>query len=1227
MAEDRFAALRKLAESRATAAEPPKGSGVWGGVDLDAVIASQNANAPTGIRGFVADNLDNPVTRGAMTALNWLGTGKSYIASGLKETGDLLNQIAPDAFIGERSGNEGWDAPSWEDFKRQGSEGYGFGDVIEASQPDAPYWAKVAGGIAGDIIIDPLTYIAPFGKAALVGKGAVAEAYRSGARNVLAEALGTAAEQAGLQGDAAVQQLVKQAGLRGRGALTQSALARSGMTAEKLQQLGIENVGRKFLGKTFSGKGARGLTNVIEGTKGFAKQALGDNAGARFYRMARFGDRANKRALTDLLRNADTPAEKAMMASVISAKSKGAVRRASRWGDDWLHKTAARFKDSGVYGISDDAAVDLTHRVEAGLLDQADAVTGRSIFDETGVEMRDTFGVPLEMNIPNYVPHIITDNARRLSAGNQQLQEFISRIDDVAFFLKKRLDTRSIKEINDESMRLFNVKVLEDDFRDLVAIYLGSAQKQVERQIVQQGLVDAGIAVEKPFVRKLSAEQEAARQTVVKQVKQARNDVTVALSSGRKVRASSLSQVRKEVAGQRKNVMKKLDVLRKQMAASEAKYSGAARRLAGAEALVRDLEKTVADLRVVARGSRGSAKANLLGRIKRAEAALVAARKDLVLQSKKISKTVPEPLERLAKLKPLLDQIDAAEAKVAALGDDLVKLDEAILPLGARSAAGETAFRLANTPYEMLQREVASSGEILADVGPLLADQQQIRGLLDDAVTKLTAVLDSTKGPYKGVDAAVLQEHIDESMRIIDSLSDPALRQEFGPVVDILRAQNEQALLYDVTAATRGKDVLSMEEVLSTMSKPEFGEVIEYSLEKGWREMADKYQVPTWVDDILATQIKLANPEVWGDFVTRFRKIQNVWKGMATSRPGFVTRNMVSSTFNMYLEAGGESLQFLDDFAKFVRIRAKNPENYLEVAASKGLKDLDLLDDAFSAVTGSGSGQVANEFLTTLGRSKTWNPFTADFGGYRAIRTANEAWETTVRGAHALAVLKRGGTVDQAVDVLSKWHFNYRDLSSFDRKMKTFAAPFWSFWSNNMALQAYIWTHELPKLSRTVMNVKRNMERGQESDRDVPYYIADQMLFGTSIDPSGVSQYRDIGLPSMQYVGDIAGLYRNPAGTVANMIGPSVKMPLEALFRESMTTGKEYSGIRDYFGQNWQGFVPLYANAERIAQIADPEATDKGRAALLSFLTGIGTRTVTPRSRSYERLRQSEENG
>lgn len=1222
MAEDRFAALRKLAESRATATEPPSGSGPWGGVDLDAVIASQEANAPTGVSGFVAEHLDNPVTRGALTALNWLGTGKSYIASGLKETGDLLNQIAPDAFIGERSGNEGWDEASWEDFKRQGSEGYGFGDVIEASQPDAPYWAKVAGGIAGDIIIDPLTYVAPFGKAAVVGKGAVAEAYRGGARNVLAETLARSAQQAGLEGDLAIQQLVKNAGLRGRGALTKSGLARAGVSAEQLNKLGIENVGRKFLGKTFTGKGAAAITNVFENTKGVAKQALGNTGAAKFYRMLRMGDRANKRALTDLLRNSGTDAKRAFQAALASGDSKNAVRVAARWSEDWLHKSAAWFKESGVYGISDDAAIDLTHRVEAGLLDQADAAVGRRIFDESGQSMINDFQVPLEMSIPNYVPHIVSDEARSLSVNNPKLQEFISRIDDEAFFLKKRLDTRTIKEINDESMASFGVKVLEDDFRDLVGIYLGSAGKQVERTVLQNNLVKSGIAVERPFERALSAEQEAARDTLVKQVKQARADVTVALSNGRKVRASGLRQVRKEVASQRKSVMKKLNALRTEIAASEAKQAAAARRLAGSEALVRDLEKTVADLQVVARGSRGSAKANMLGRIKRAEEALVKARKDLKLQTKQISKTVPEPLARLERLRPLLDQVDAAEAKLVALGDDLAKLDEAILPLGARSTAGETAYRLAKTPYDILQREVASSGEMLADVGPLLADQQQMRALLDDTVSKLTTILDNTKGSYKGIDTAVLREHIDESIKVIDSLSDPAMREQFGPIVDVLLAQHQQALLFDATAAMRGQSAMSLEKMLATMNKPDFGEVIDYGLEKGWREMAGKYQVPSWVDDILATQIKLADPEVWGKFASKYRKALGVWKAAATMRPGFVTRNMVSSAFNMYLEAGGESLKFIDDFAKFARIRAKYPDNYLEQAAKQGLKDVDLLDDAFSAVAGSGSGQIANEFVTNLGRSKTFNPFSTEFGGYRAIRTANEAWETTVRGAHALAVLKRGGTIDQAVDVLSKWHFNYRDLSKFDRVMKATPFPFWSFFSNNIALQAHIWTHELPKLSRTVMNAKRNMERDQPSEKDAPSYIANQMLFGGSIDPSGVSKYYDIGIPSMQYVGEMATLYENPMAFLSGGLGPAVKMPLEALVRKDLVTGKEYEGIRDYFGQNWKSILPPLSNADRIAKIVDDETSDKGRAALLSFLTGIGTRTVTPQSRSFARRDQ-----
>lgn len=1769
---------------------------------LEELAAAKRAQAePTGLAGIAYDMNKNILGKAALKALMAIDAPRSLMVSAVNEGADLLSELTgygklpqvtqygenmpeADQFKGwteeekeayRRAGNPLADGDaSFGDLFRQAGDHVGFGDVLEASAPDAPQWAKVAGGIAGDVLLDPLTYVAATGKAAVKigGEGAEAaaelglkEAYKQGTRNGLADVLAQVAEKQGLGANDAIQELVKGVTNKGRGGLSDTALRAAGVTADDLGKLGIEGIGRQFGNKVFTGKFAKGWTSAMESAKGYAKAHIGGSFIGRYGREIRFTNKAMQKNLTDIMRTLDAPAKKVYQAALASGVAKRARMNAARWGTDWLHTAGKRFKDvDGFTKLNKDSRIGITHAIEDEVVgdNAVDTVVGL-IHDigfgpkgmtAMGVQVQDTFG-------RKYVPHISTREARNLAGSNNDFAIFMSGLDDQAWFMRKRLDTRTIREINEESMQRFGIKALEDDITDIMGIFMASAEKQVERQAVQEGLQKSGLMLDNEFRKLLSpqqevlkAELEAARDSIADQAK-------VALANGVRIRRKALNQTAKKIRDLRSKAMTELATANKKLADAEAKAAKIAKRvdtltndtlpalraeidrLQGAvaaakgsqkrslsaklgrartafntavterDALVKKYARTVdvtrlqtrlddaiakrqaaeveartlfpdaeakpqtvaaapepvaavgppvqavpeppvtpeplvapqpaavmpepLDPQIVARQQELTAKVSefeaaatkvmddwkaeraalrterdaLQGEFMAANAALpapepkatnkvdyysfetardaekaavdaldrtayneaVAAHdalkvdidqrkavlrgdtpaapagspeeiaalraaldekqkayyaanaddiarfedeefnaswkaaekarqaaedalerqkdkyRDAVRSWEKFDPTGPAPdvkdygfakleadlaaaeealkpfvelrlrlqdenplyvefqqmrkdlrtlmdggapapkkaqagtlaadRERLAtkrqmdaldaelaaaekrvnaernklilraddaakkarkgwndahdpkllaarkeqqaltartapKAKKVFtpeqkaqidaieariaegealakEQVAAAKAELAAVKDELKAVTKTVKDHAAATKAAtpkpapapkpvapkpapkpvveppavqmvvdpaeqaaveqarakfiaahdkavaraQKALEDAGNKNVFAQQEIADAmaavtnaelrlathqadldklatlgvkeflstdeqkylkwldttaakssknlqkdAALLATEQTLIADTNQLRGTLQSMIDEFNTAGSKLNTKYTNADHAVMSDHINETVRVIDQLSDPAVRAELGPVADLLSAQEQQALMWDIIGGNARVTEAEMDRMLKVMASDDFKEVIEYAAKApdGWTLVGEKHKVPNWLNDAMSAQITLHKPDVWSDFTDAMRKTQNVWKAMATSRPGFVLRNIVSSMFSMYLEAGVASMKNLKRMNEFWMTRQKHPEDYMQRLANRGMTNLKEMDDAFSAVSGSGSGQVVSEFTTEIGHGLSAKPWSQDFALYRGVRSVNERAESVIRATHAYTVMERGGTAVQAMDVLNKWHFNYRDLTKFDRRMKDFI-PFWSFFSNNIALQAHIFTHELPKLNRTVMNIKRNTERGQDESQ-LPDYMQGQMLFGGNPDGAGTQRFIDAGLPSMQFISDAGTLQNRPLALIGGMASPLISLPAQALFNRDTLTGRGWDGPKDFaLNKLLPSALPYAGHYNRVS---DPSSRDE---ALISLITGAGVREVDAQDKYWARKRAYEE--
>jgi hypothetical protein len=252
-------------------------------------------------------------------------------------------------------------------------------------------------------------------------------------------------------------------------------------------------------------------------------------------------------------------------------------------------------------------------------------------------------------------------------------------------------------------------------------------------------------------------------------------------------------------------------------------------------------------------------------------------------------------------------------------------------------------------------------------------------------------------------------------------------------------------------------------------------------------------------------------------------------------------------------------------FSRYMTKLQKDPEAARAWALKTfGPEQAERLDTAYKVAAASGWGITSQEMTTSLAGSKIkWlNPLSADNPLAYGIRHASSEVEAFLRGGHALAVLERGGTFEDALQRVQKFHFNYRDISDFDRAAKQ-AMPFWTFWSRNIGLQAQVYARRPDKINRSYINMKRNIEESAPEDEGdaVPWYLTNDMMgiltpFGSAAGRGRAYLTPDI--PSARFPGQMAQMGDDPLREVMSNLGPGLKIPAQLLANKDMFTGRDY---------------------------------------------------------------------
>lgn len=1320
MAVDPYAAFRGLispSASSAVAAPAVSGRKMYSTSGLPAPKPKDSGG------GGIVSDVWSGLGGGLMKLLDWVDTGRATAVSGYKEAADAgLGKFGVLGLGGLLLGEPPKDAKaSWNDFTKQIGDNIGFGQVIEEYRPNAPHWAKVAGGFTGDVLLDPLTYLSA-GTSTVLKKGAgtavrtageqladdaLRAAVKSGSSKSMTNALITSAKESGFAlkegggfADDAINRLLVETQKRGAGALTQKALVRAGVTEEMAGKLGLGRLGRSYYGVAIPKSSA--LVDLVEGAKGGIKASFRVRPATQFLR-GKFGEEV----VQNLRRIAfDEKAQLSRRAEALVAET--AIQQPKRAATAWAKLTQRRVQEnwSGVVrdaeGTVDRAATKAAKKAGAQSWHSVDEAVARTATAnvEAGISgpLEDAFrkesrqilndlqaaGVPIGDLGENHVSHFVTDEARVAARKSSEVRKVL---DDLGMqstieqsrtlvagtpFLGSPLVTGSIDEINGRMLAVHGVKLFEDNIQVIMPKYLRSAENAMRRHMTYQSLEKFGLSG--PLLERVERQLNPDKSWVGELADlQARRDVLVGeqqvhLVNGATLRRDGLVEARvqyarqaTELRSQLKTVEKDLAALERKAAAAEVKVAAVTGKLDAAKASVKHWQQQVKALKGDAR---------------------IAAVKEL----KAAEQTVREQVRELRTLKGAVKEVSARNVPVRQVTERLSPLRQQILAKQAEKAAlesrvGELKAVLENVSVEQrntliateraadrsLQTAKARAKQLVTDVKAATdeahlavnahqlaqADAADVSQVLNNALTEVKTQIDSLTGlpsiPKNGQVRLRLQNDLRERFNtLLQVINDPNTSDELRAIAGIESA----AAHADLQAADLGDHIGLLDDMIKiTKGKKEIEKMLRVVSDNSV-QVADNLQLPQWLFD--ATTVQHAVKDISKAGLV-FEKYMNLFRAYTTFRPGFHVRNAYTALFNMYLEGGVAAFDGIKKWHQFYRMVEKNPENYMLLAERKfGAETAGRLNDALEVMYGSGAGHVASRTAETSFGKGGFNLLDPNNRMIARSRKIGSAVEDHVRGAHAFAVLERGGSKDLASDIIAKWHFNYSDLGSWDKAAKNIV-PFWTFFSRNLALQAQTYVRNIPRYNRAMTNFKRNMESDSTDPTVLPQYF--QRSGAVRISGGNQPKYWFPDLPMTMFANQVdqfTSLSRMPE--LLSSTSPLLKAPLEAWAGKSLYTGiptgdkyvpaplglaqlLQATGIelpdgvtvntpngvamKASWAQAFNSLFPGFGQIERT--VPTSEGGSIGWQGFITGMTGLGTRNLDAKAIAGENIRRKEE--
>jgi hypothetical protein len=393
-------------------------------------------------------------------------------------------------------------------------------------------------------------------------------------------------------------------------------------------------------------------------------------------------------------------------------------------------------------------------------------------------------------------------------------------------------------------------------------------------------------------------------------------------------------------------------------------------------------------------------------------------------------------------------------------------------------------------------------------------------------------------------------------------------------------------------------------------------DVLDHNFRAGWRPVGVRSQgSPDVVEAMMMADTYRGKGGSRG-FMKYYDKAHNVLKGYMIMSPGFIMRNLYGGMFMNWL-AGVSPVRYSQfmkaysrlamerevsvgrasdrDLAKLIKSQGKVPEEHMVYV--RELSD----SGAF------GPGQAGVEFRDTSqpinvgGREVTFQnlkPWSSSFLPLRGMRKLNVKAETILRGTIGFDRLASGQTIENAFDDIIKFHFDYDDLSKFEREGIKRLIPFYTWTRRAIPLMMEQYAVNPAPFHRYMQGMQAlEAEPGTREGQVMPKWLLRQGGVPTDIELFGqggpgnslffapdlpMRTFYDIVNP--MFKGDMSPTERLSEGlrAAASMVTPMFKAPLEAGFQRNIWKGYNFDGRYEYVPSAFKiipGLMPMLSAA------------------------------------------------
>ena len=575
--------------------------------------------------------------------------------------------------------------------------------------------------------------------------------------------------------------------------------------------------------------------------------------------------------------------------------------------------------------------------------------------------------------------------------------------------------------------------------------------------------------------------------------------------------------------------------------------------------------------------------------------------------------------------------LDEAEPEIDAalqpLRDRIADLDGAI----AEAKASEDAAALKIAEIETTLEEASRPG---SEVGEEYLRHAEELGSLADRATTVAARIEKN--------ATVNPEELEElRFKLTDVAPESAAAKVLERQLDLRQAAQEaidqrEAFAKSVDFAEMGKAKAAMDMFADHLiseadmvrltnrtgfveTAPEFDSAREEWIKrmKDWSERPGHVeaihddagrQLRAWnmmlADSEIADAIDgMAHARQYSKMAEWMEKTTGAWRGLATLSVGFHVRNFISGMVNNFI-AGvslGDTAKIMPEYVRFVRgAPTRDPEarEFIEWAIGEGMIGRGLYVTDVKAV--AKEGRSVNPLAGYKDPSKQWAPvsWSREVGGHvEDSMRALLAWSTVRRLDPGSSLTTKKVAAMRAV---KKFHFDYSDLSNFDRNAKMFI-PFWTFMSRNLVLQTELLATK-PQATLAIERLFENLGDGHPENPFVPDYFRTSRRVQI-----GERTFLTLDLAfgsaaASSYMGSPRGFL---AGTpeIGGSFNPLLRAPIEVFYQRDLHRGRELN--RSELGDRIiDGVFPLWERTKRLAPqpIATPGQAERRLSSVAGWL-------------------------